>query len=121
MSADPAGRRGEAPSGQDVDRRVTAIAAAVVACPLVARLHGGRYGHVATYLPGRRVLGVRLTDTELAIHVAARYPSTMAAVAGQVRDAVADLADGLPIAVAIDDLELPDATTGVPGGQDKEL
>ncbi|GAB3547108.1 hypothetical protein J2S53_003080 [Actinopolyspora lacussalsi] len=121
MSVDPACRRGEAPSGQNVDRRVAAIAAAVAACPLVARPHSGRYGQVATYLPGRRVPGVRLTDTELVIHVAARYPATMTAVAGQVRDAVADLAGGLPVAVAIDDLELPDETTGLPGGPDKEL
>ena len=40
--------------GVDVD----AVAAAVQACPGVSDLHGGRYGEVTTYLPGRAVRGV---------------------------------------------------------------
>ncbi|MFD4183444.1 hypothetical protein ACFWPB_20405, partial [Rhodococcus sp. NPDC058514] len=36
------------------------IADAVLAVPGVAGLHGGMFGEVATYLPGRRVLGVAL-------------------------------------------------------------
>ena len=37
-----------------------AVAAAVLAHPGVARLSGGAFGTVASYLPGRRVVGVRL-------------------------------------------------------------
>ncbi|SDP54852.1 hypothetical protein SAMN04487905_105148 [Actinopolyspora xinjiangensis] len=41
------------------------IAAAVLEHPCVARLDGGEHGTVATYLPGRRVTGVRTgADTE---------------------------------------------------------
>lgn len=106
MSSDPATPLA-APIGREADRRVEAIATAVAACPLVVELHSGRYGQVATYLPGRRVLGVRRTETELAIHVVARYPAEMATVANQVRSAVSVYADGLPIAVTIEDLQLP--------------
>ena len=37
-----------------------AVAAAVLAHPGVARLSGGPFGTIASYLPGRRVIGVRL-------------------------------------------------------------
>ncbi len=93
--------------GRELDRRVELIAAAVAACPLVAALHGGRYGHIATYLPGRRIGGVRLTESELAVHVVARYPATVTEVADQIRAAVAERAGGLPVAVTIEDLVLP--------------
>lgn len=95
-----------APMGE-VDRTADAVATAVAGCPLVAGLHGGRYGHIATYLPGRRVAGIRLTETELDIHVVARYPASVAEVADQVRAAVAPYAGGLPVTVVIEDLELP--------------
>ena len=41
------------------------IAAAVLAVPGVAALHPGMFGEVGTYLPGRRVTGVRITDDEV--------------------------------------------------------
>ena len=71
------------PIGREVDRRVDPIVAAVLACPLVAGLHGGRYGQIATYLPGRRVTGIRITEDEVAIHLVARYPTAMDQVARQ--------------------------------------
>ena len=38
------------------------VAAAVLSVPGVHDLHGGVLGEVATYLPGRRVNGIRLLD-----------------------------------------------------------
>lgn len=38
------------------------VAAALLAHPAVARLDGGQFGTVASYLPGRRVVGVRLGE-----------------------------------------------------------
>ena len=46
---------GAAPAGDDIADRV---AAAVIAVPGVAFLHGGVFGEIGTYLPGRRVSGV---------------------------------------------------------------
>jgi hypothetical protein len=96
-----------APIGREIDRRVDPILAAVLACPQVAGLHGGRDGQAVTYLPGRRVTGIRITADEVAIHVVARYPAVMDQVAGQVRSAVAPLAAGLRVDVAIEDLAVP--------------
>ncbi|WP_205739614.1 hypothetical protein [Georgenia sp. SYP-B2076] len=46
-----------------------AVAAAVLAVPGVARLHAGAFGEVATYLPGRRVPGVRIGPGGVEVHV----------------------------------------------------
>lgn len=79
------------------------ITAAVLGCPSVAGLHGGRFGEVATYLPGRRVPGVRLTATEVAVHLVGLYPATVAEIDAQVRAAVAPHLAGLPLAITIED------------------
>ena len=83
-----------------------ALAAAALACPHVVRLSGGRAGEVATYLPGRRVSGVRVSESEVAVHVVARFGPTCAQVAEQVRAALRPLVGDQPVTVGIDDLEL---------------
>jgi hypothetical protein len=85
-----------------------AIAAAAQSCPSVARLSGGLVGEVATFLPGRRVTGVRLLPEEVEVHVVARWDRPLQAVAEEVRVIVAPLSEGLPVAVFIDDIETPD-------------
>ena len=45
------------------------VAEAVRTVPGVHDLYGGLLGEVATYLPGRRVVGVRLTDEACAVHI----------------------------------------------------
>ena len=45
------------------------LAAAVLAVPGVAALHPGMFGEVGTYLPGRRVAGIRITDNVVDVHV----------------------------------------------------
>ena len=89
---------------------VDAVAAAVASCPSVARLSGGTLGEVATYLPGRRVSGVRVTeDGGIEVHVVAHYGPPVASVAAEVRAAVAAVAGLVPITVGVDDLELTPA------------
>lgn len=100
----------EPPEQADVD----AIAAAVSACPLVARLSAGRVGEVATYLPGRRVAGVRVGADAVTVHVVARYGPTMTEVADQVRTAVSALTGGRPVHVGIDDIDVPALMSGPP-------
>ena len=83
-----------------------AIAAAVLACPLVAALSGGRAGEIASYLPGRRVTGVRIGDGTVTVHVVAVYGPSCAEIAAQVRQAVQGVVGALPVVVGIDDLDL---------------
>jgi hypothetical protein len=64
------------------------IALAALACRDVAALHGGEHGEVATYLPGRRVLGVRVGPGRAEVHLVAAYGPNVAALADRVRGAV---------------------------------
>src|SRR5256885_14588215 len=92
--------------GVDVDR----VAAAVAACPAVARLTSGTSG-LGTYLPGRRVPGVVVQESAgpspptVEVQVVARYGPAMGEVARQVRAALAALIPGRPVDVLIDDIE----------------
>ena len=85
-----------------------AVAAAALGSPLIAGLTGGRFGEVATYLPGRRVLGVRQVDGTVEVHVVAKWGRPVPEVADMVRAAVAPHAAGAPVAVFVDDIEVPD-------------
>jgi len=84
-----------------------AVSAAAQGCPLVAGLSGGRFGEIATYLPGRRILGVREADGAVEVHVVARWGTPLPELAEEVRAAVTPHAGGLPVAVFIEDIELP--------------
>ena len=97
------------PSPVDVD----AVAAAVAACPSVSRLHGGGLtGSIATYLPGRRVEGVRVTDDAVEVHIATRWDVPMPQAAAEVRVALAPLVGGRPITVSVEDVD--DAQAAIP-------
>ncbi|MBA3523723.1 MAG: Asp23/Gls24 family envelope stress response protein [Geodermatophilaceae bacterium] len=90
------------------------VGAAVLSCPDVAAMSGGRWGEVATYLPGRRVSGVVITPgstgTRIAVHVVARFGPTMAEVSRQVLAAVRSVVPGAVVDVFIDDLAEPKST-----------
>jgi hypothetical protein len=89
--------------GVDVD----AVAAAVRGCPGVEALRGGGPGEVATYLPGRRIVGVQVTPAGLVVAVRGRWGVSAAALAGQIRDVVAALAPGRPVEVRLVELADP--------------
>jgi hypothetical protein len=84
------------------------------ACPTVARVWGGPFGEVATYLPGRRVPGVRLADGQVEVHVVARWGARVPDLAAEVRKAVGPIVAGLPVAVHVDDIDV-DGTHSGPG------
>ena len=87
------------------------VAAAVRGCPDVLDLSGGAFGQVATYLPGRRVSGVRLGEQDgdpVEVHVVARYGVQVHVLAVQVRHAVWSVLPGRPVDVHIDDLDVPE-------------
>jgi hypothetical protein len=69
--------------GVDVD----AVAAAARSCPGVEQLHGGDSHLTATYLPGRRVQGVRIEQDTVVVQVRARWGVPAHELAAQVRDA----------------------------------
>lgn len=83
------------------------IAAAVTGCSTVAGLSGGVAGAAATYLPGRRVVGVRIDDATVTVHVVGRYGPSMTEISNEVTRAVTPLAGGRQVGVVIEDLALP--------------
>lgn len=88
--------------GVDVDT----VAAAARACPAVADLVGGGPGEVATYLPGRRVLGIRVDPDHVLIQVRSRWGVPAQEVAAQLRKAVAGLVHR-PVNLVIADVTDP--------------
>lgn len=99
------GDRAPSPAAEPIDPDL--LAAAVTACASVAGLSGGVAGEVATYLPGRRVTGIRVRDEEVQVHVVGVYGFPVAQMGAEIRTAVGPLVRGLPVSVRIDDLAAP--------------
>lgn len=72
---------------------------AVLTAPGVVALHAGPFGEVGTYLPGRRVAGVRITDEEIEVHVVAALGTPLAHTTAGVIAALA----GLPASTGLAD------------------
>jgi len=89
-------------------KTVDAVAAAVLRCRAVARLHGGRFNAISSYLPGRRVIGVAVTASGVTVGVVGRYPVTVAEIAAQVRAAVSAVVPGVAVTVAVEDIDTAD-------------
>ncbi len=83
------------------------VAERAARCRSVARLSAGPFGEVATYLPGRRIPGVRVVDGQVEVHVVACWGVPVPDLAAEVRGAVGPVAGGLPIAVHVDDIDVP--------------
>jgi uncharacterized alkaline shock family protein YloU len=96
-------RHTDIPGRGDIPELADAIASAVTAVDGVADLHGGMFGEAATYLPGRRVAGVRLDDGHTEIHISLFFGFPVRATAEAVRDAVAPLVTGA-IHVTVEDV-----------------
>jgi hypothetical protein len=85
------------------------VAAAVTAHPSVARLHGGPFGVIATHLPGRRLVGVRIgvgaepVELGVVLHVDRPIPQ----VVPVLRRQVSRLCGGAAVDITVADLELP--------------
>ena len=80
------------------------IAAAILAVPGVAALHPGMFGEVGTYLPGRRVTGVRITDDKVDVHVTVYEGVDVRRTAAAVRDAVVRVTPGPTVDVTVEDI-----------------
>jgi hypothetical protein len=86
------------------------VAAAVSAHPAVARLHGGLFGDVATYLPGRRLIGVRISESgapvELGVVLHLNRP--IPDVVRSLRRQVSLLCGGAAVDIVVADVVEPD-------------
>ncbi|MGW3348408.1 hypothetical protein ACWDA3_34375 [Nonomuraea rubra] len=93
---------GGAGSGAATEERL--IADRALGCRGVARLSGGPFGTVATYLPGERLTGVSADERAVEIAIVATLERPLPQTADEVRGAVADLAGDRPVHVRIDDI-----------------
>lgn len=107
--------------GIDIDAVVTAVRG----CPGVHDLHGGPPQLTATYLPGRRVEGVRVEPLAVAVQVRARWGVPVSELSAQIRTALAPIAGGRRIDIMWADVAdrpssapAPAATAGAGGGTD---
>ena len=80
------------------------VAAAVLAVPGVVRLHGGRFGELGTYLPGRRVTGIRIDDEGTEVHVVVSDRVPVPDTAARVQRAVSAVAP-MPVRVHVEDID----------------
>lgn len=87
----------------DDGTRAVDVANVVLATDGVAGLHGGMFGEVATYLPGRRQIGIKLLDPGAEIHLTLHTGAPIGATAAIVRDRVVPLV-GSPVNVTVEDL-----------------
>ncbi len=91
-----------------------AVAGAVLRCSGVAGLHAGGLRQIATYLPGRRVVGVRVDDETVEVAVVAAFGVPVEVLAGQVRAALVPLARGRPVDVYVADVQAPEDPVSSP-------
>lgn len=110
----PASRtpRRDAPADDGVELADT-VAAAARAVPGVFDLHSGSFGEVASYLPGRRVTGVRLTPERCEVHVVVTWGTSVLETARKVQSVVAALVS-TPVHVTVEDIVDPSAASSSP-------
>jgi hypothetical protein len=93
-----------------------AVADVVLAHPSVVRLSGGPFGTIASYLPGRRVVGVRLPLREtdpVEIAVVARMGSVLPLMAAELGVAVVAVLGPVALDVTVTDVETAPAEAAV--------
>jgi hypothetical protein len=97
------------PSPPDPGALAERVAAAVVAHPAVAALHGGIYGSVATYLPGRKLVGVRIGEGDEPVEVAVvlRADRPIPETVRALRREVSRLCGGAAVDITVADIALP--------------
>ncbi|MGH3980599.1 MAG: hypothetical protein ACRDRZ_16645 [Pseudonocardiaceae bacterium] len=108
-----------APDSRAPDPAVLAevIAERILEHPAVAALHGGPFGTVASYLPGRRVVGVLVdgTDGSVQLSVVLRPVAPLPQVIADLRRRVAAVAGPVPVDVTVADLSTSDEDETVTG------
>lgn len=96
------------------------VADAAVQVPGVADLHGGPFGTVATYTPGRRVTGVQFGPHGCEVHVSVDYDTDLRAVGDAVRSHLDPLVDG-PVHVVVEDVRTPHRQSPPPRTEQEQM
>jgi hypothetical protein len=91
---------------------VDGVAAAAQACPGVSGLDGGRFGEVASYLPGRRVLGVVVRADSVTVQVRSRWGVAAPDLLSQITAVLAPLIGARRVEVVVADIDEPPALGG---------
>ena len=100
---------------------VDAVAAAVLGCAGVAGLDSGRFGEVASYLPGRKVPGVVVSGGRVTVQIRSRWAVPVPDLAALLTVVLAPLTGSRPVDVVIADIDDPPGTPEHPtavGGSD---
>jgi hypothetical protein len=108
MTAVSAGPAPAMVDGIDVEM----IAGVVLRCAGVSALDGGPYGEVASYLPGRRVVGVVIGDGQVTVRVRAAWGVPAPALAALITTEVSPLAGHRLVDVVIADIDDPPCEPG---------
>ncbi len=100
------------PKQPDPGQLAEALAAAVRAHPAVADLDGGPFGAIASYLPGRRVVGVRVgeADEPVEVSVVARLGTPLPQLATELREVITAVTGSRVINLTINDVVTGDPT-----------
>lgn len=114
MSRHPAPPAGAAVASEAATSEADRVVAAVLACPGVVSLHAGGSRQVVTYLPGRRVVGVRLGEDTVEVALVTRFGVPVTETGAQVRVALAPYAAGRAVDVHVADVLTPDEDTPRP-------
>lgn len=87
-----------------------AVRAAALGTPGVTDLHTGSFGEVATYLPGRKVEGVRVRGDVVEVHVVTAWEAPVLQVADDLRRAVRAVpgVGDADIRIVVQDVAAPD-------------
>jgi hypothetical protein len=96
--------------GIDVDD----IYSAVIGCPGVAGLGSGTIGELATYLPGRRVPGIRVSPERVELEICAAWGPPIKQIAEQIWAALAVVVTDRPIEITITDIAPPITALSAP-------
>ena len=89
--------------GIDVD----AVAAAVRECAGVSGLDGGQFGEVASYLPGRKVEGIKVGGGRVTVQIRSQWAVPAPALAALVTAVLTPLTGCRPVDVVIAGIDDP--------------
>lgn len=103
MTTQPVAEADTTVDGVDVDR----LAATVESCPAVDALVDGPPAGAATYLPRRRINGIRIDGDVVTTQVRLRFGSTVGQLAQQVRRAAAPLVGPHRVDIVVADISDP--------------
>jgi hypothetical protein len=89
--------------GVDID----AVHAAIAGCPGVSSVGSGTVASLTTYLPGRRVSGIRVNPDSLEIEIVALWGASVGELNTRIRQALAPLVSHRRLDITVADIDLP--------------